>query len=165
MAIYADPERGRYPVWQSLDHENFLPGSGIIFVTVTGDFSERIESLPDGQVKEEVIQVLRSMYPNVTIPDPLDFAFPRWYSDPLYRGSYSNWPASFVSQHHENLRANVDKLYFAGEGTSKKYFGFLHGAYFEGLEVTKEMIKCIKHHGCVGLKHVDQVKNTASYGV
>ena len=35
MAIYADPERGRYPVWQSLDHPNFFPGSRIIFVTVT----------------------------------------------------------------------------------------------------------------------------------
>ena len=35
MALYADSERGRYPVWQSLDHENFFPGSGIVFVTVT----------------------------------------------------------------------------------------------------------------------------------
>jgi polyamine oxidase len=35
MAIYADSERGRYPVWQSLDHPNFFPGSGIVFVTVT----------------------------------------------------------------------------------------------------------------------------------
>lgn len=35
MALYADSERGRYPVWQSLDHENFLPGSGIVFVTTT----------------------------------------------------------------------------------------------------------------------------------
>ena len=35
MAIYADSERGRYPIWQSLDHPNFLPGSGIVFVTVT----------------------------------------------------------------------------------------------------------------------------------
>ena len=39
MAIYADSERGRYPVWQSLDHPNFFPGSGIVFVTVTvGDY-------------------------------------------------------------------------------------------------------------------------------
>ena len=35
MAIYADSERGRYPVWQSLDHPNFFPGSKIVFVTVT----------------------------------------------------------------------------------------------------------------------------------
>ncbi len=35
MGLYADPERGRYSAWQSLDHPNFFPGSGIIFVTVT----------------------------------------------------------------------------------------------------------------------------------
>lgn len=35
MGLYADSERGRYPVWQSLDHVNFLLGSRILFVTVT----------------------------------------------------------------------------------------------------------------------------------
>ena len=35
MAVYADSERGYYPVWQSLDHPDFFPGSGILFVTVT----------------------------------------------------------------------------------------------------------------------------------
>jgi hypothetical protein len=38
MALYADSERGRYPVWQSLDHPNFFPGSRIVFVTVTVEF-------------------------------------------------------------------------------------------------------------------------------
>ena len=33
--LYADPDvRGYYPVFQSLDGLGFLPGSGIIFVTV-----------------------------------------------------------------------------------------------------------------------------------
>lgn len=42
MGLYADRERGRYPVWQSLDHPNFLPGSGILLTTVTvGDSSAR----------------------------------------------------------------------------------------------------------------------------
>ncbi|OBZ74427.1 Polyamine oxidase [Grifola frondosa] len=124
MGLYADKERGRYPVWQSLDYENFLPGSGIIFVTVTGDYSERIEALPDSQVQDEVMGVLRSMFPNVTIPDPLDFHFPRWFSNPLFRGSYSNWPAPLSSEHRENLRATVEqRLWFAGEATSLKYFG------------------------------------------
>ena len=67
--------------------------------------------------------VLRQMFPNTTIPEPLDFLFYRWHSDPLFRGSYSNWPASFNSEHHDNLRANVERLYFAGEATSQKYFG------------------------------------------
>jgi len=143
MALYADSERGRYPVWQSLDHENFFPGSGIMFVTVTvclvlsnpryshililtrdqGDQSVRIEGLSDSQVKSEVMGVVRSMFPNVTVPEPLEFFFPRWHSNPLFRGSYSNWPPSFSSQHLDNLRANVGRLYFAGEATSRKYFG------------------------------------------
>jgi polyamine oxidase len=35
FALYADVERGRYPIWQSLDLDGFVPGSGIIFGTVT----------------------------------------------------------------------------------------------------------------------------------
>ena len=67
--------------------------------------------------------VVRSMFPNITVPEPTEFFFPRWHSNPLFRGSYSNWPLSFFSQHLDNLRANVGRLYFAGEATSRKYFG------------------------------------------
>jgi polyamine oxidase len=89
-----------------------------------GDFSARVESMSDDAVKEEVLDVLRSMYPNATIPEPDAFYFPRWKSDPLYRGSYSNWPSSFLKAHHTNLRATVDgRLWFGGEATSLKYFG------------------------------------------
>lgn len=63
------------------------------------------------------------MYPNITIPEPEAFFFYRWSSDPLYRGSYSNWPASFFQEHHDNLRATVDgRLWFSGEHCSQKYY-------------------------------------------
>jgi polyamine oxidase len=89
-----------------------------------GDFSKRIESMSDELVKAEVLEVLRSMYPNTTIPEPDAFYFPRWLNDPLYRGSYSNWPSSFLRGHHANLRATVEqRLWFGGEATSFKYFG------------------------------------------
>ncbi len=35
FALYADSERGRYPVWQGLDLDGFMPGSGVVFATVT----------------------------------------------------------------------------------------------------------------------------------
>ncbi len=123
MGVYADPERGRYPIWQSLDHPLFLPGSGIIFVTVTGAYALRVEALPEAQVKEEALGVLRSMFPLVSIGEPEDFYYYKWHSDPLFRGSYSNWPASFLPAHHMNLRANLGRLYFGGEATSLRYFG------------------------------------------
>ncbi|KIM37932.1 hypothetical protein M413DRAFT_76550 [Hebeloma cylindrosporum] len=163
MAIYADSERGRYPVWQSLDHPNFFPGSGIVFVTVTGDYSVRIEALPDSQVQQEVMGVVRSMFPNVTVPEPTEFFFPRWHSNPLFRGSYSNWPPSFSSQHLDNLRANVGRLYFAGEATSRKYFGFLHGAYFEGLGIAKLIAECVKGGICTDMEHFPRITNARPY--
>lgn len=167
MGISADRIRGRYPVWQSLDHEKFLPGSGLFFVTVTGDWSVAIESLTDAEVQKDVMPVVHAMFPNVTVPDPIDFYFQRWHSDPLYRGSYSNWPPSFFNKHHENLRATVlERLWFAGEATSKQFFGFLQGAYFEGLLVSKAMISCIKARGdgdVCGLAHVAEVTNTLPY--
>lgn len=80
--------------------------------------------MTDSAVQEEILSVLRTMFPNATIPAPLDFYFQRWYSDPLFRGSYSNWPANFLSEHQVNLRANVEeRLWFAGEATSKMHFG------------------------------------------
>jgi len=88
------------------------------------------------------------MFPNVTVPEPTDFFFPRWHSNPLFRGSYSNWPPSFYIKHLDNLRANVGRLYFAGEATSRKYFGFLHGAYFEGLNMGQIIADCVNSASC-----------------
>ncbi|KAI9061935.1 amine oxidase [Trametes sanguinea] len=166
MALYADHERGRYPVWQSLDHESFFPGCGILFVTVTGEFSRRIESMTDTAVQAEILAVLQAMFPDVAIPVPVDFYFQRWYNDPLFRGSYSNWPANFLSEHQVNLRANVNEhLWFAGEATSKKHFGYLHGAYTEGRAIALVLAECIQGGGCVGLEHVDRVRNALPYDV
>ena len=129
-------------MWQSLDHENFFPGSGVLFATVTvrltassfglpspvfglqGDWSERIEALSDAEVQAELMDVLHAMYPDMDdMPEPTSILFHRWYNDPLTRGSYSNWPASFFQEHHDNLRATVDeRLWFTGEHCSQKYF-------------------------------------------
>ncbi|KAJ7629425.1 amine oxidase [Mycena polygramma] len=167
FALYADSDRGRYPVWQGLDLQGFLPGSGIVFATVTGDYSERIEALSDAEVQAELLDVLHTMFPNTTIPAPTAFYFPRWFSDPLYRGSYSNWPSSFVSPHHTNFRANLGKrLWFAGEATSQKYFGFLHGAYFEGVDIGSRVAKCVGGHGasdCESLPFMEQIPNANPY--
>ena len=89
-----------------------------------GDYSVRVEALDDSQIQTEVLGVLQAMFPNSTIPAPLAFSFPRWHQDPLFRGSCSNWPPSFTSGHHQNLKATVEqRLWFAGEATSMKYFG------------------------------------------
>lgn len=165
MGLYADRQRGKYPVWQSLDHVDFFPGSGVIFATVTGDYAHYVEQLTSQEIQTEVMGVLRAMYPNTTIPDPAAIHIPVWGSNLLYRGSYSNYGASFVPGHSDNLRATVDdRLWFAGEATSLKYFGFLQGAYTEGRDVAAYIARCVKQDGaCDEIPYDSSIVNAQPY--
>lgn len=134
--LYAHPTtRGHYAIWQSLSMEGFLPGSNILFATLVDEHSARVEAQDNAVTKAEAMLVLRQMFPHVNVPEPTSFYYPRWGQTPWSYGSYSNWPAGTTLEMHQNLRANVDRLYFAGEAQSAEYFGFLHGAWFEGQEV------------------------------
>ena len=42
--------------------------------------------------------------------------------------------------------------------------GFLHGAYFEGMDVGREMAACIKK-GCPGTAHVLEITNALPYQI
>lgn len=147
--LYADPNmRGWYPVFQSLSMPEFFPDSNILFVTVTNELAWRAERQSDEETKQEIMTVLRKMFPGQQIPEPTAFLYPRWSTEPWSYGSYSNWPPSTTLEMHENLRANADRLWFAGEATSPTYFGFLHGAWFEGRDAGQN-IAAIMQNRCV----------------
>lgn len=163
--LYASPTtRGSYPVWQSLSAPGFIPDSNIIFVTLVHEQAYRAERQTDEQTKDEVMQVLRDMYPDITIPEPTAFMYPRWSTTPWAYGSYSNWPPSTTLEMHENFRANLNRLWFAGEATSAQYFGFLHGAWFEGRNAGEQIAallqdKCANitdtSEACGNLRHYE----------
>ncbi|KID75709.1 Polyamine oxidase 1 [Metarhizium brunneum] len=168
--LYASPTtRGYYPVWQSLSTEGFMPGSNIIFATVTEEGSYRVEQQTDEQTKDEALEVLRQMFPNVTVPEPLAFMYPRWTKAPWCFGSYSNWPIGTTLEMHQNLRANTGRLWFAGEATSAENFGFLHGAWFEGMEAGSQVAALLKgecahvYNGaeCGGRVHYETLRGTS----
>jgi polyamine oxidase len=153
--LYASPTtRGYYPVFQSLTAPGFLPDSGIIFVTVVESQSYRVERQTDEQTEAEVMSVIRQMFPNITVPDPIAFMYPRWSTEPWAYGSYSNWPVGTTLEMHQNLRANIGNLWFAGEATSAPYYGFLQGAWFEGREVG-ERISGMFSGNCVNPNYTD----------
>lgn len=149
FTLYGNPTtRGLYSVWENMNAKGFFPSGGkdnIFMVTVTQDYSYRVESMTDDQVKKELMGVLRKMYGD-DIPEPTDMVFPRWHSNPLFRGSYSNWPIGELDQHHENMKAPLhNRVFFAGEATSKRYYGFLQGAWITGAETAQKVTQCIKH--------------------
>ena len=88
-----------------------------------GDWSKHIESLDKNKVQEELMDTLHTMYPGMDIPEPTSILFHKWGSDPLTRGSYSNWPLGFLEEHHTNVRATIkERVWFTGEHCSRKYF-------------------------------------------
>jgi polyamine oxidase len=80
---------------------------------------------PNSKIRQ-LISIRRKMFGD-DIPDPIDFMYPRWSTEPWAFGSYSNWPPGLSIETHQNLRANLGRLWFAGEATSAEYYGFLQG--------------------------------------
>lgn len=128
-------------------------------MTVVQDQSYVIENQDDATTKAQVLDVLRDMFGAETVPEPIAFMYPRWSLEPWAYGSYSNWPPGTSLEMHENLRANIGRLYFAGEATSTEYFGFLHGAWFEGQAVGMEIADCLKGN-CTGEVHYNVLHGT-----
>ena len=126
--------------------------------------SQRVEAQDDAVTKAEVLAVLQQMFPNVTIPAPTAFIYPRWGRTEWAYGSYSNWPIGVTLKQHQNLRANLERLYFSGEATSAEYFGVLQGAYFEGTKVGAEIAACVGNGtntaACEGEKKYMNLKGT-----
>ncbi|KAG0168652.1 hypothetical protein DFQ28_004578 [Apophysomyces sp. BC1034] len=148
FTVYADPgRRGYFNAWQNLNAKGFYPKNtttNIFFVTVTQDQSYDVESMTDKEVQDEIMVVLRSMYGD-HVPEPTEFLFPRWHSNPLFRGTYSNWPIGELGQHHVNMKAPLNnRLFFAGEAMHNEEFGFLQGAWLSGEETAANVAQCIK---------------------
>ena len=61
-------------------------------------------------------------------------------------------------ERHQNLRANVDRLWFSGEACSAQYYGFLHGAWFEGRDVGERIA------GLLGKACVNEAANGSTTG-
>ncbi|KAG8534075.1 uncharacterized protein KY384_000918 [Bacidia gigantensis] len=141
--LYASPNTGYYTEWASLDHEDFFPGSGILFVTVTTDLSLIVDKQDDKTTKQQVLIVLRQMFGKENVPEPLDFMYPRWSLTPWAYGSYSNWPPGMTLEGHQNLRANVGRVWFAGEATSAEFYGYLQGGYFSGQDTGERVAACV----------------------
>ena len=159
--LYASPQRGYYPIGQPLDTEGFLPGSGIFFVTVVTEQSYVVDHQDDETTKEQILVILRQMFGAENVPDPIDFMYPRWSTTPWAYGSYSNWPPGLTLEGHQNLRANTGRVYYAGEATSAEFYGYLHGAWFEGQNTGAAVAECVKRGGeCEGQTYYEVLNGT-----
>ena len=52
-----------------------------------------------------------------------------------------------------------------GQGNHQMELGYLQAAYFEGQDIGGRVAECVLGGGCLGLEHIEQVKNASPYDV
>ncbi|KAJ3289171.1 hypothetical protein HDU79_004262 [Rhizoclosmatium sp. JEL0117] len=142
---YGADRRGEYCNWHNLEakpYKPYFPHDHVLLCTVTDQVAFRIERQSDKATQNEMMAVLRNMY-GQDIPEPIAILVPRWNHDPLFRGTFSNWPIGMIKEEFENLVAPVNRLWFTGEHTHAKYFGYVHGALLAGSKTGKDVADMI----------------------
>ncbi|KAI8468003.1 MAG: hypothetical protein J3K34DRAFT_523289 [Monoraphidium minutum] len=141
-------------LWQSLSPTTggFLPGSNIIMVTITDVMSAQMEALPDAVILQKVVTRLQAIYPvaNTTGSMLTGYVIPRWYTNDLFGGSYTNWPAGMTEEGYEIMREPVGtpgdmsapgKILMAGEAACKRMNGYMPGGYAAGERAANQILK------------------------
>jgi monoamine oxidase len=79
-----------------------------------------------------------------TVPKPKGVLVTSWGTDPFTLGAYSAVAVGGSPKDFDTLAEPVgDRLFFAGEATSRNYAGTVHGAYLSGLREANRIQKLI----------------------
>lgn len=142
------PTRGYFALWQNLERSDdpaFLPArAGIFMVTLITQVANALEALNDTQIIAQAVGVLRLMYADRTVPDPVAWFVPRWHSDRAFRGSYSNIKIGATDSEFRDMQARIGRLWFAGEHTDSEYNGFIEGAFRSGVAVGGQVVSALR---------------------
>nr|CAG4716863.1 unnamed protein product [Naegleria fowleri] len=86
-------------------------------------------------IKSKVMKYLRKAYHwSTELPDPKKILRTNWYSDPMSTGSYSYVRIGATGDDYDLLAESVeDRIFFAGEHTSRKFPATVMGAAVSGL--------------------------------
>lgn len=97
-----------------------------------GRYSRKLEELSDDATITAAMQVLRTIY-GKAVPDPVEVLVTRWNQDPYAGGAYSFLAKNASPEDYDALAEPIgDRLFFAGEATSRQYAATVHGALLSG---------------------------------
>lgn len=109
-----------------------------------GSFARQLEDAGDGALAAQAISEIADLLGNDYRRKLTPLAESRWAHDPFARGAYSHALPGHAGQ-RAVLAAPVDnRLFFAGEATSPKFFSTAHGARDSGERAAKEVMKALK---------------------
>ncbi len=136
---YTPEEKGKFNYFMNMT--KFLPGTPALMAFAFGDYATDTESLSDEQISAQIMKHLRAMYGN-SIPNPKKLLRTKWKQNPYAFGTYSYATNGTTTEDFNTMAKEVNnKLFFAGEHTSKDYRGTVHGAYLSGIREAEKIAK------------------------
>ncbi len=127
---YASDESSKLGIWANLSRPT---GAPILSLWSHGQAARRLERLGKSEMVREALDVIKRVF-GASTPEPEHVAVTAWGADEFSRGAYVNLPVGATFDDLDALAAPVaDRLFFAGEATSRRHRGTVHGAWLSGL--------------------------------
>ena len=118
--------------WVEFFNLHPITGKPILVGFNAGSYAKSLEDWADEKIVAAAMQTLRTIY-GAKVPDPTDYAITRWGSDPFAQGAYSFLATHATDEDYDALAEPMgDRLFFAGEATSRQYAATVHGALLSG---------------------------------
>ena len=102
-----------------------------------GRMAEWMEKSGEQATIAFVLEKLRSMAGQRTVPDPSHAIVSAWDGDAWIKGAYSCARPGAAEQRSVLARPIDDRIFFAGEATSSNYYASVHGACISGIEAAR----------------------------
>jgi len=135
---YASDMPGKFIEWWNYAR---LAGSTILSLWSHGDAARKLEDQGPQVAIDEAMKSLRAVFKS-TIPEPVDSQATSWITDPYSRGAHVYLPVGTSYDQLDALAVPLgNRLYFAGEATSRRHLGTAHGAWFSGLREAERIAK------------------------
>lgn len=138
---YTPEEKGKFNYF--LNVRRYSDTNALMTFTF-GDYSVEAEQKTDAEIITEITEHLQAIYGS-SVPAPTQMLRTRWNSNVNAFGCYSFVGTGGSSSAYDSLAGEVDnKLFFAGEHTSKDYRGTVHGAYDSGEREAKRIAELLE---------------------
>ncbi|PON44601.1 Histone lysine-specific demethylase [Parasponia andersonii] len=124
-----------------------VSGGPVLIALVAGEAAKTFECTDPSVLLDRVLSILRGIYSpkGVNVPNPIQTICTRWGSDPLSYGSYSHVRVQSSGSDYDLLAESVgNRLFFAGEATTRQYPATMHGAFLSGLREASRMYRATR---------------------
>ena len=134
---YQHPQRGRWVSWYDY---SVVTGEPILLGFCAAKAAADVEALDDGATVDDAMQCLRKTFGS-DLPEPSAYILTRWGQDPFADGAYSFLKAGAKPRLRKALAEPLlNRLFFAGEATDRRYPATTQGAFRSGLKVAKAVL-------------------------